>query len=285
MLWFLLALFGAFGQATNFALTKKFLGTIDKNTFAAGTYFISFILTFALTLYFGFPQIKEGFWFALLATGGLNIIAVFLNYKALQISDLSLTIPMIAFSPVFSIFISFILLNELPTLMGIVGIIFTVLGIYAINFFNGKGFLEPFKQIYKNKGAMMMLGVAFVYSITANFDKIVIQTTDVFLGPALTFLFLSIFFFALSMKNKTKIQVFQKNLLPFLLIGFVGFIGGLAISIALTMQIVPYVLSVKRTSILFGVIYGGILFKETQAKNRLIGAIITVIGLVLILAF
>ena len=43
--------------------------------------------------------------------------------------------------------------------------------------------------------------------------------------------------------------------------------------------------SVKRLSILFGVIYGVMLFRETNIKERLLGATVMVSGIVMITAF
>ena len=51
---------------------------------------------------------------------------------------------------------------------------------------------------------------------------------------------------------------------------------------AIKMALVPYVMSIKRMSILFAVLYGAFLFKEENIKERLIGSIIMVISVVLI---
>ena len=54
---------------------------------------------------------------------------------------------------------------------------------------------------------------------------------------------------------------------------------------AFEMAIVPYVISVKRTSALFSVLWGRRFFGEGEFKNRLVGAIIVVAGLVIIKLF
>ena len=48
---------------------------------------------------------------------------------------------------------------------------------------------------------------------------------------------------------------------------------------------VAYMVSVKRLSILFGVIYGVMLFRETNIKERLLGATVMVSGIVMITVF
>ncbi|MDP2946510.1 MAG: EamA family transporter, partial [Nanoarchaeota archaeon] len=70
--------------------------------------------------------------------------------------------------------------------------------------------------------------------------------------------------------------------------GLSGLINALSIFLintALTLQIVPYVSSIKRTSVLFGVLYGYILFKEKNVGKRFFGALIMVLGVVLIILY
>jgi uncharacterized membrane protein len=53
---------------------------------------------------------------------------------------------------------------------------------------------------------------------------------------------------------------------------------------AISLIEVSYMVSVKRLSILFGVIYG-VMFKETNIKERLLGATVMVLGIIMITVF
>ena len=46
---------------------------------------------------------------------------------------------------------------------------------------------------------------------------------------------------------------------------------------------VAYFLSLKRTSLLFGIVYGALLFKEAHLGRHLIGGIVMVAGVALIM--
>ena len=48
---------------------------------------------------------------------------------------------------------------------------------------------------------------------------------------------------------------------------------------------VSYMVSVKRLSILFGVLYGIMFFKETNIKERFLGATVMVSGIIVLAAF
>ena len=54
---------------------------------------------------------------------------------------------------------------------------------------------------------------------------------------------------------------------------------------AINLVEVSYMISVKRLSILFGVIYGVVFFKETNIKERFLGATVMVSGIIMITVF
>jgi len=54
---------------------------------------------------------------------------------------------------------------------------------------------------------------------------------------------------------------------------------------AISLIEVSYMVSVKRLSILFGVLYGIMFFKETNIKERLLGATVMVSGIIVLAAF
>ena len=192
---------------------------------------------------------------------------------------------MTSFTPIFLIFTSFILLNEFPSIFGIIGIFLIVIGSYIININKTrKNFLDPFKEIFRNKGIFYMLIVAFLWSISINFDKLVILNSDTIFGSSIVHLFIGLTFLALSyIKKKNIKKEYKKNLNKIFVTGLVFAIMIILINIALTMQIVPYVISLKRLSILFSIFYGGLIFKEKNIFRKSIGAFIMLIGVILII--
>ena len=111
-MWVTYALLTAFMLATSDTLTKKVLASRDA-------YLVAWIrLLFALPLFIlsllivEIPQLDRTFWIATLIALPLEITAYILYTKALQASPLSLTIPFLALTPLFLIFISYIILGE-----------------------------------------------------------------------------------------------------------------------------------------------------------------------------
>ena len=90
---------------------------------------------FAILLFFtDIPEIGDNFWVALLVGGGLNVFTNLIYMRAIKLSDLSITIPLITFTPLFMLITSPLILGEFPNLFGIAGIVLIVTGSYLLNF-------------------------------------------------------------------------------------------------------------------------------------------------------
>jgi uncharacterized membrane protein len=55
-------------------------------------------------------------------------------------------------------------------------------------------------------------------------------------------------------------------------------VEGISINTAYTMAIVPYVISIKRLSLFFSVLFGWLLLHEKQIRVRMLGAVVMIIG-------
>jgi len=177
--WFILALLTALFASLKDVFSKAALknsGTCLIAWFwSIGT--LPFLLPFLP--FMEIPRLNRTFWLALAVGGILHVAATILYIKALRSSDLSLTVPMITFTPLFLLLTSPVMTGEVPAPLTIVGIILIVVGAYLINIHDlKKGFAAPFKALIREPGPRMMLGVAAIWSITANIDKIGITCTS-----------------------------------------------------------------------------------------------------------
>ena len=204
--------------------------------------------------------------------------------KSLEVSNLSVSIPMLSFTPVFLLLTSYLMLNEFPTLAGLLGVLLVVLGSYILNLHESKqGYLEPVKSIFRNKGIFYMVIVAFLYSLCANLGKIGVNLSNPAYYMFMFYLIYSILLFIVFFKNiKSNITALRKNLNYFALAGFSTAASEILIGVAYKYSIVPYIISLKRTSILFAVLIGIFLFKEKSIKQAVIGSAVMFIGVLLI---
>jgi len=285
-MWFILALLGAFAQATYQVTNKIFLRKINEYVLGAGVFFASAVFLFIISLINGFPVVNENFFPALLITGTINVFTTLLFLKVLKTTDASLAIPMLSFTPAFTILTSFVILKEVPSKYGIFGIILVVIGAYILNSesITLKKILEPFKKIISKKELIYALIVAFLYSISTNYDKVVVVNSDPIFGSAIICSFVAlILIIVVFFKKDVSFREYKSDLPKVGLSGLFNALSAYFVNTALTLQIVPYVSAIKRTSVLFGVIYGFILFREKNIGKRFLGALIMVLGAVLII--
>jgi len=286
MLWVLYTLLSAFGWATADAFTKK-VSDVDDYILILSRFLYSAPFVLLLLFFIPIPKLDNIFWLVLIMDIPIEVLAWILYVKAIKTAPLSLVAPLLSLTPVFLIFTSFVILNELPTLVGFFGILLVVVGAYILNL---KGFsksaLEPFKSIFKEKGCIYMIIVAILFSIAANLSKILVQKSSPLFVGSIYLIIMSIIFlimsFVISQRNIVQLKSNFRNLFP------IGLFFGLMVvfhNFAITLVIVPYMMSIKRTSSIFSVLYGWILFKEKNIRARLIGALIMLIGAGLIILF
>ena len=268
-MWFVLSLLTALLESLKDVSSKKSLRFKDPVTVA---WYLNFISIFVLLPLLSSFKITASFWFALGVSGGINILTAFLYMKALKVSDISVTVPMINFTPAFLLIMSPLILGEIPSLPGIIGVIFITLGAYILT---SDKLSSPLKSLMKESGPKIMLLIAFLWSITSNFDKIGVTSSSPILWAFSVHLLITL---ALTPFVIKKIRFEKELLLP----GIFNGLRAITQMTALTMTYVAYVISIKRLSTVFGVIFGYLLFKEKSFKQRLLGSIVMFIGVLII---
>lgn len=287
MSWFIFAFLTAFFEATKDAFSKSSLKKVDEYIVSWAFRFFALPFILILLVFYGIPEIKPMFWVALLVSGTLNVITTIIYMKAIKASDLSLTVPIVTFTPLFLLITSPLIVGEFPGISGIAGIFLIVFGSYTLNIKKmHQGFLAPFKALLKEKGPRLMLLVAFIWSITSNFDKIGVENSSAIFWVASITTFIAFWMFPIMFyKSKNKISQIKSNWKALIPIGMFGSIALFCQMTAITMTLVPYVISIKRTSAIISALYGFFIFKEKGIKERLLGASIMVLGVVLITLF
>ncbi|MBI3035593.1 DMT family transporter [Candidatus Woesearchaeota archaeon] len=285
MLWVFLSVLSGLGDAVIFALMKKLK---DVNNSIIVWVHYAFALPFLLILlHYSYPQniSQDVYWIAAL-NGIMLIAATYMLVKALKVSELSVSLPMLSLTPLFLVVLSYIMLKEVPTNAGFIGITLIVIGAYIVNIRNGKGFFEPFKSLLKIKGSSYVVAVAFIWSITANLFKMGIIASNAIFFTFLVYFFISLMMLPLFFVDANKrLNEIRQNFKPLLFLGVSSaFMIALA-SYAMAYAIVPYVISLKRSSLIFSIFIGYFFFNEKNIKNALIGTIIMLIGGVLITLF
>lgn len=285
MEWLILSLLTALSAASQDAWTKKFFSKYNHYEMAVIPMVFSLPLLVVTLFFIEVPDLDKTFAIYFLLSLPLNALSVILYMKAIKISPLSLTLPYLAFSPVFIILTGYLFLGEKPEMTGIIGVIIICIGAYILNLNNGlKGFFSPFKAITREKGSWIMIIVALLFGFAAPVGKkAILHSSPLFFSVTffivLTFFMLACFYFKISFKNIVRDPV--KGLFA----GFFLFCHIVFHGFAVSMVNVTYMISVKRFSIVFGIIYGRLFFGEKNTILRFTGSVIMISGAVVITLF
>jgi len=240
-----------------------------------------YILLLVLT---GVPQLRPGFFPALLAGVALNIITIPLRNLALRLSPLSLTIPFLAFTPLFMLATEALLLGDRPGWRGMSGVILIVVGVYAMQLGEGVGPLGPLRAIARERGSLISLGVAAIWSVTSAIDKIcVTRSSPFFYAATFTLMYVAGSLPILLLTHRPILPTARREwrLLGLVAAANVGTLLTQLLAIQLTL--VSYVIAIKRSGMLLSVIIGAVFFGERQLERRLLGAALMSVGVALIL--
>ncbi len=282
MLWVFLSVLSGLGDAVSFGCMRK-LHKLDASVKIALYSVITLPFLPLGFLFYGIPKAPLDFYFIVAVNAMVWSIALFLLMKSLEESDLSASIPILSFTPVFLLLASYILLGEFPGIQGLAGIFIVVAGSCILNMPSVKsGYLGPVKSVFFGKG-LLMLAVAFLFSITASLAKSAIHLSNpayfIFVHYLFTSLLLTALFFSRIRKSKKQIML---NLRQLLAMGAAVAFSEIMISIALMLTLVSYAVSLKRTSVVFSVLIGFFFLKEKNFKPAIIGSAIMFAGALMI---
>ncbi|MDH3769823.1 MAG: EamA family transporter [Nitrospirota bacterium] len=283
MHWFYLALLAALSESLKDLCSKQGLRAVSPQLTALAASATPIPLLLGIVLYTdSIPALGPQYPLALVIGGSLNILALWQFMRALQASDMSLAIPFVSFTPIFLLITSPLLVGDIPHSQDVIGILCIVGGAYLLQIqTTDQGWLAPFSAMFSQPGPRRMISVALIYSITSNFDKIGIQNSSpLFWSLSITSV-MTIGFVLMHrvLPRPTFPNPSAKTLGILLAIGLFQTLGLIFHNSALGLGPVPSVIAIKRTSILFAVVWGIMFLQERQGKERLAGAVLMIIGM------
>lgn len=283
-MWLILSLTAALFTSFTDVLGKKVIGRCGAYVVVWGLNFFAMPFLYAAALTQPAPSLGPLFWSTLAVQGIVVVIASIFYFKAIEASDLSITIPMLAFTPLFLLITSPLMLGEFPKPLGLWGILLIVGGSYILNIAQlRKGYLAPLKTLIKEKGPRYMLMVALLYSIGANLDKIgVWQSSPLVWATAINTVLAIALGLVMLRKNSDASQRIRSGWKYLILLGVVNAVALIANMGAIQLTLVPYVIAIKRLSVFMTLVSGFLIFKEKGYRERSIGALLMILGAAMI---
>ena len=283
MTWFFLSLTAAISIAARDVSIKTY-EDLRPAEIAILELFWALPCFFAGSLLVDTPTLDQTFWWAFSLSIPINILAYVLYLYAIKISPISLSVPFLAFTPVFMILTGFFILGETINIWGGVGIGLIVLGGYVLHFNKGQANMyAPFKAFLHEKGSWFMLIVAILFAFAAVIGKkAMLHSSPLFFSYFFFLVFSVIMLTGLLLVGRHDLRKIVRNTPRGLWLGSLLMIHisfhGLAISISTAV----YMVSVKRSSILFSVFLSWIVLKEADIRFRGLGTLLMFAGMLFI---
>lgn len=287
-MWALLALGAALLASFNPILYKRMLKDADIIVVVWGVTLLALPLLgmFTLVLTSQFPRLDWLFAIGVLGSAGLNAVAHIASTRALKLADVSLVIPLLVFSPVFTVLISAFFLGEYPSVRGLSGVGLVLIGAYWLNHQSGTGWLAPFKALALKPGVTLVLLAGLLWAITPLFEKMAIQHTQpesprfvAFMATALLTLTLTP---AVMSRGKSAISKLALHPREWLVAGLIAGIAPVLGYTAYSLGFVGYVTTLFKLSTVMTILWSSLFLKEQGLAQRLPASIVMVVGAILI---
>lgn len=214
--------------------------------------------------------------------------ASILYVQAVKLSPLSLTIPYLGLTPVFSMFISLFLLDETPDYTGMAGIFLVVIGAVTIQWDKDRTFLDLLKAPFIEPGSMRMIIVSLLFGLGTAIDKISISySSEIMVALALTGgSAAALLLYQLAWNRRDFKNLHENHWYRDPVLYGAALVCGIAMAsqfFAYQGMLVSYVEAIKRTGGLISTLAGIFIFREGHAWSRLPSALLILAGAVLIM--
>lgn len=282
-MWFLYAFTGAFFKSLS-GLFRKGASSVPSTVFAwlNSCFYILILLPFVLYLRLPvFTLIQEHFWLSL-ALASSTMFGFIFNVKALSKAELSFVAPLNGIMPVITLLGAWLFLGELPSALGVACIVLIFLGTYVMTLSAERvHWYDPIKYLVNSSAARLSFASVVLYALSTVFIKQASNLeyhplTIIFVTDLLGIFILSYIFF--TKQRRAIIPAIREKPREILLSSLTSLLGSILHNLAVAATFASYALAIRRLDGVFSVLLGWHFLKESNIKNKLIGATIITLG-------
>jgi uncharacterized membrane protein len=225
------------------------------------------------------------FWYLSTLSGFIQTIYFICLIEAYRVGDLSIVYPVSRSAPLFTLIWAVLFIGEVLSVTGTIGIGLVMVGIFVISLtdFHLRSIIQQSKY-FTSRAYFLAFISAITGSIYSVIDKVGIQLAHPAIYTWLIDLWMCIYIglYLLFRNGGSFRSVWQESKKEIFTIVILQNAAYLLALLALQMSKVSYVVAFRQVSALFAAGMGVLFLKESQWKNRITGALILTLGLVLI---
>ena len=249
------------------------------------------VLAFALQL----PIAPRSVWGYIAASGVIHFFYWVCLSRAYMSGEISYVYPIARSAPGFIPFFAFLFLDERLSVQGLIGIFFIVFSIYLLQQrAGGLTFKELLRYLRRPASvwAFATLGTVVAYSLIdkAGMAKFYAHSTQqhpwqpvtYFLTESVITMILYGGYILLFSSLQEVADIGRREWKKIIVTGLLCMLSYMLILYVYMTESVSYVVALRQSSVIFAVLLGGYLLKESQTKLRFAAAVVMVIGVLLI---
>lgn len=300
-MWFFLSLAAGTIQAARNGLARSLVGKISPtlNSWSRFTFNLPFsgALVALLVVRAGTPTLSPLFYGYCLATAVTQLLGNIALVTAFQRSNFAQSIVLHKLEVVFTAIIGVTLFNEIPSLLGWLGVCVSCVGVLLMNFGRDSGPQGWRRALHFDSGAMLSLACALLLvfasfmlkGATQEFATLNPRVGDGRFEAAAQTLFhttwmeVVILTLGLLWVRPAEFRLVPRHGQRMLMIGFTGFAGSLCWFWAYSLTLVAYVKAVGQIEAVFAVVMAVRIWSETEVWRQLPGIALILAGIGLVL--
>ena len=290
IMWILFSIISAISDAARNILNKRLSNCVSPAVLNISIYAFSLPVYVILLPQNKVPRLHLEVALLILIHVALDATSTLCLTNALRVGKLSIVAPLLGCSSLVIIATSPMLVQERVGLLGALGAFVVVVGIFVIhNDTLSTSLWNSVKNVHKAPGSRLGLIVAILWAADGQVLKLAVRQVNwQFLLAVSSFVIVTVLVLRLAVANGlNQLWYSRKHILTLLGLGIsaAGSLVFMMIALGARGGLVAYVVSLKRTSVLLGVMAGVLLFREELSLNRVVGAVMIFGGIILITAF
>ena len=226
-------------------------------------------------------------WCCILTAGLAHALYLASLSSAYEKGDLSFVYPLARSVPIVFVLIGAMLfLGEVPSKIGMAGMILIILGCYALHLDSPHALFQPLtlKSLNSKPSQLALLTAVFI-SLYSLIDRVGIEHVQIFGYIYMVFVFMFVFYTPFILVRRSKMEIkaeWASNRSNILIVAFLCFFTFFLVLIAMSLAKLSYVVTLRQLSIIFSVALGAWVLKEGHGDIRFTASLLIFAGSFLI---
>ncbi|MFH1712517.1 MAG: EamA family transporter [Patescibacteria group bacterium] len=233
--------------------------------------------------WYGVPEFNIKVVYALSGSIPLYATTIYILFRALKEGEISLIAPIIGLTPVATMIGEFLVLGQVPSIIGMVGIAVVTMGTYMLHMHKLEdGILSPFRNMSKDLGTRYALVFVVLFIPLVPLEKMVVAESNPAVAMIAESLALGIIFAMLAaFKNPTDFKKAWEHKETVSIAAVCWSTSMVFLYAGLALTLASYVMAVRSLAILVALTLGWHMFGEPVEK-RIPGASLIIAGIIMI---